>query len=344
VRYRTAAPEPRCQTKVIQRSQRWEENAMTLPTVTAARLFAAPDRIVVSTDLTDTDYLLPHAITQAKACGASLILVHAVLPHESVPMESGAIPYYDPLRLDRDARLILENLAREVREQGVDCTTAVRHGFVPDVIAEVVANTGAGRLILGTHGRSGLRKFVLGSVARQLLEAIDIPVCTIGPRAHKSLARSPATILHPVSLAGSHEASTALSFLLGRQFDARVVLLHVIAPAPHVTRDPDRAVALAGEDLNRLVPHEARARTEVRARVAIGSVVADILDAASETQAELIVLGVHAPPHSWLPGTEPAAYKILVSSPCPVISLRVHPGPEKLQVERKEDARSVVLG
>jgi nucleotide-binding universal stress UspA family protein len=344
VRWHTAGQGQETETEGIQRSQRCEENAMTLPQDPSATSFAAPGKIVLSTDLTDTDYLVPHAIAQAKACGASLILVHAVLPHESVPMESGAIPYYDPLRLDRDARLILENLAREVREKGVECTTAVRHGFVPDVVAEIVANTGAGRLIIGTHGRRGLKKFVLGSVARQLLEAVDIPVCTVGPRAHKSAVRPPSTILHPVSLAGSHEASASLSFQLGKQFGARVVLLHVIVPAPHVTRDPIRAVAVATDDLTRLVPAEARPRTDVQARVALGSVVSEILNAAGEMGAGLIVLGVHAPSHSWLPGTEPAAYKILVSAPCPVISLRAHPEPEHLHAQEKEEAGPVVLG
>lgn len=316
---------------------------MTLPHDPVATSFAAPGRIVVSTDLTDTDYLLPHALAQAKASGASLILVHAVLPHESVPMESGAIPYYDPLRLDRDARLMLETLARGVREQGVDCTIAVRHGFVPDVVAEVVANAGAGRLILGTHGRRGLKRFVLGSVARQLLEAVDIPVCTVGPRAHKG-AGMPATILHPVSLAGMHETSTALSLSLGEQFGSRVVLLHVIPPAPHVTRDPGRAVNAATDELNRLVPDAVRSWTEVKAHIALGSVVSEILHVASEIQAGLIVLGVHAPSHSWLPGTEPAAYKILVSSPCPVISLRVHGDSAKEKSEHKEESAPAVFG
>jgi nucleotide-binding universal stress UspA family protein len=317
---------------------------MTLPQNHLATSFAAPGKIVVSTDLTDTEYLLPHAIAQAKASGASLILVHAVLPHESVPMESGAIPYYDPLRLDRDARLMLENLARTVREQGVECTTAVRHGFVPDVVAEAVSNAGAGRLILGTHGRRGLKKFVLGSVARQLLEAVDIPVCTVGPRAHKGATRSPSTILHPVSLAGMHQTSADLSFTLGQQFGSRVVLLHVIPPAPHVARDPERAVQAATDELKRLIPEEAAPWTQVQVKIALGSVVSEILNAAGEMQAGLIVLGVHAPSHSWLPGTEPAAYKILVSAPCPVISLRVHADPEKMKAEHRHEEAPVVFG
>ena len=302
--------------------------------------FTVPGRIAVATDLTDTDYLLPYAIAQARASHASLILVHAVLPHESAPMEGGAAAYYDPLRMDRDARLMLEGLARGVRDQGIDCATAVRHGFVPDVISEVVRNSGAGRLVLGTHGRRGLKKFVLGSVARQLLEAIEVPVCTVGPRAHKGTMTPIETILHPVSLGGMHEASAALALGLGRQFGAQVVLLHVVPPAPASNRDPGRAIEAATELMNRLIPADARAWTRVEVRAAHGTTVAEILAAAEETRAGMIVLGVHAPAHSWLPGTEPAAYKILVSAPCPVLSLRVNPSAITPEAEREASAIS----
>jgi len=314
---------------------------MTLPTQDPVPLHPRPGKIVVATDLTDTEYLVPHALAQARACGASLILVHAVLPHESMPVESGAVPYYDPLRMDRDARLLLENVAREVRQHGVDCATAVRHGFAPDVIAELVKNADAGRLIVGTHGRRGLKKFVLGSVARQLLDLVDVPVCTIGPRAHHLSAGAPGTILHPVSLAGLHESSTQLSLSLSRQFGARVVLLHVVPPATATAHDSGQAVAAATEELNRLVPAEVRASTQVMVRIALSNVVSEVLNVAQEIEAGLIVLGVHAPAHSWLPGTEPAAYRILVSAPCPVISLRVTPAPDRK--EHQPEATPVVL-
>jgi nucleotide-binding universal stress UspA family protein len=305
--------------------------------------FAAPGKIVVATDLTDTEYLLPHAVAQAKASHASLILVHAVLPHESMPVETGAIPYYDPLRMDRDARLMLDSLARDIRAQGIDCISAVRHGFVPDIVAEVVRNSGAGRLILGTHGRRGLKKFVLGSVARQLLETVDVPVCTVGPRAHKKTSAAPVRILHPVSLAGAHESSAALSISLGHQFAGQVILLHIIMPGAAVSRDPAAAISAAGAELEKLIPEKARAWTQARAQVAQGNVVQEILNAAQETQAELLVLGVHAPAHSWLPGTEPAAYKILVSAPCPVISLKVSPAFVDEKAEDKQHTNPAVL-
>jgi nucleotide-binding universal stress UspA family protein len=316
---------------------------MTLPQANIESSAAAPGKIVVATDLTDTEYLLPHAIAQAKAGSASLFLLHTVLPHESMPVETGAVPYYDPLRMDRDARLLLESLARDVRNQGVECVPVVRHGFVPDVVAELVRTTGAGRLILGTHGRRGLKKFVLGSVARQLLETVDVPVCTIGPRAHARTAATPGMVLHPVSLAGFHEASAALSILLAEQFRAELTLLHILMPGPSVARDPVRAVEAATEELERLIPGKAQPFTRVLARIAAGSVVQEILATAHDTQPGLIVLGVHAPAHSWLPGTEPAAYKILVSAPCPVISLRANPavGADK---EHKEEHSPLMIG
>ena len=235
-------------------------------------------------------------------------------------------------------------LANAVTLPGVECIAAVRHGFVPDVVADIVKNSGAGRLILGTHGRRGLKKFVLGSVARQLLETVDVPVCTVGPRAHKRAPETPGTILHPVSLAGMHESSAALSIGLGQQFGAQVLLFHVITSSPAVARDPAAAVAAATAELEKLVPRQALSWTRVQAKVASGNIVQEILNAAQETQAGLIVLGVHAPAHSWLPGTEPAAYKILVSAPCPVISLKVSPLLAEDNAENREHAGPVVLG
>ena len=315
---------------------------MTLPIHDPAAPNPRPAKIVVATDLTDTDYLIPHAIAQARACGASLILVNAVLPHESMPVETGAVPYYDPLRMDRDARLLLESVAREIRGKGVECATAVRHGFAPDIIAEIVKNADAIRLIVGTHGRRGLKKFVLGSVARQLLDLIDIPVCTIGPRAHHLPAAAPGAILHPVSLAGMHETSTALSLSLARQLGARVVLLHVIPPGAVTNRDPGKAASAAAAELTRLITSESRASTQVMVRVALNNVVSEVLNVAQEIEPGLIVLGVHAPSHSWLPGTEPAAYKILVSATCPVISLRVAPAPSEKQEHSTESTPAVL--
>jgi Universal stress protein family len=68
------------------------------------RALASPDHILVATDLTDTDYLVPHAIAQAKDCGAHLTVVHAISPPDALLMESGATAYVNEGKRDRDAR------------------------------------------------------------------------------------------------------------------------------------------------------------------------------------------------------------------------------------------------
>lgn len=51
--------------------------------------FVAPGRILVATDLTDDDYLVPHAVAQARASNARVTLLHAILPARSISVEAG---------------------------------------------------------------------------------------------------------------------------------------------------------------------------------------------------------------------------------------------------------------
>ena len=111
------------------------------------RAFAAPTRILVATDLTDDDYLVPHAVAQAKASNAHVTLVHAILPAVSISVEAGAIPSMDQLPLDRDARALLMGMARQIEVHGITCDSVSKHGYAPDLIREELRTSGATRLI-----------------------------------------------------------------------------------------------------------------------------------------------------------------------------------------------------
>lgn len=68
----------------------------TLDAVTSGkRAFIVPEKILVATDLADADYLIPHAVAQARACGSALTLVHVIPPGQAVPLDASAIPYLD---------------------------------------------------------------------------------------------------------------------------------------------------------------------------------------------------------------------------------------------------------
>src|SRR5271163_4890866 len=90
--------------------------------------FAAPKRILVATDLSDCDYLVPYIVAQAKATNARVTLVHAVVPANSFPLEAGAIPYIDRETMDGEARKVMLKMAHQLEEHGIFCNIDIQHG------------------------------------------------------------------------------------------------------------------------------------------------------------------------------------------------------------------------
>src|SRR5271165_2527614 len=114
--------------------------------------FAAPKRILVATDLSDCDYLVPYVVAQAKATNARVTLVHAIVPANSFPLEAGAIPYIDREAMDGEARKMLLKMAHKLEEHGVVCNIDIQHGFASDVVREAIMGTGTTRVKMGPHG------------------------------------------------------------------------------------------------------------------------------------------------------------------------------------------------
>ena len=72
----------------------------------SASAFLVPDKILVASDLTDIDYLIPHAISQCKACAASLVLGHVIPPVESESLEEAVYLVADVARQEAKRLLI----------------------------------------------------------------------------------------------------------------------------------------------------------------------------------------------------------------------------------------------
>ncbi len=296
--------------------------------------FAAPDKIVVATDLKDIQFLLPHAIAQAKTSRASLHILHGIHTNEVFVPESGKVPFIDPVKAARDARVEMEVIARQVRAQGVECSTAVRHGLPADLVAELVGEIGAGRVIIRTHGRTGIKRLLLGATALEILRKVDVPVCTIGPHCPAPTASGVRSVLHPTSLGSDCRISSRLALDLAQSYRADLTLLHVLtndfAARPYL--DPLRAF----QKLESLLPSSAGDLwTPVRTRLVPGELRNEILLAAQETQADLIVLGISISDATWKGSSAETAYAIVASAGCPVLSFRTPASrPAVDQVER----------
>jgi len=287
--------------------------------------FVNPARILVATDLTDGDYLVPHAVAQAKASGACVMLIHAVLPANAFSMAAGCAPYPDEMMVDREVQLQLQGMARQIERQGVSCEIFFKHGFAAEVIAYKLKTTRAARLIMGTHGRGRLGQFALGSVAKELLGSVDVPVFVVGPHALDAADQAtPRRILHPVSLIGDYKKSAEIAFELARTYNAQLTLLHVLAPDAEPTVNRERSLVWSEKALLALLANGQGLTTSIQARATHGNVVEEVLNAATQTNADWIVLGVDGG-FQPLPLQNSTAYKVIAAADCPVLAIRHEP-------------------
>jgi nucleotide-binding universal stress UspA family protein len=139
-------------------------------------------RILVPLDLGESSArTLDYAKTVAQPFGASLVLLH-VVPNPYVTAASDV--YLPPPQefldtLVRDARSRLEELAHQVDRGTLPVETVVQVGDPLVEIVNVAASRLADLIVMGTHGRTGVAHFMLGSVAERVVRTAPCPVLTI---------------------------------------------------------------------------------------------------------------------------------------------------------------------
>jgi nucleotide-binding universal stress UspA family protein len=129
--------------------------------------------------------ILPVVEEFAKMMGASLVLYHSVAPLAPYPgFESVGAPALSETieEMQRQAKEILARAAKEVKSRGVEATTVVSLGTVVDGVLTAAGELNVDLIAIATHGRSGLGRVVLGSVADSVIRrSADVPCLVIRP-------------------------------------------------------------------------------------------------------------------------------------------------------------------
>lgn len=129
-------------------------------------------RIVAATDFSpEADLALSHAVAIARRHGAAVTIVYAEADrssdeHHAVGAELDALA----AQAEAEARDELEARVASAAAVGIDTDGVVRAGAADEVIAEVARDLGAELTVIGTHGRTGVKRFFLGSVAERLVK------------------------------------------------------------------------------------------------------------------------------------------------------------------------------
>jgi nucleotide-binding universal stress UspA family protein len=122
------------------------------------------------------------AVARAREAHARLVLLH-VLPGAIVPVGDGYIPDSTLRTIEagqqREAAKQLDKLAVQARRRGVRVAAEVRRGVAWQEITRAADRLRAELVVLGTHGRSGLSRMFLGSVAERVVGTSRRPVLTV---------------------------------------------------------------------------------------------------------------------------------------------------------------------
>jgi nucleotide-binding universal stress UspA family protein len=211
----------------------------------------------------------------------------------------------------------LKGIPGEVRvEDGED----VRH-----VLLRQIDEKAIDLVVLGTHGRTGLGRVLLGSVAEAIFRESPCPVLTVGPRLAGDSMLKIKEILYATDLTPPSAAAAAYAISLAQKNQARLTILNVQAPpkAGELVESADLARSTLRR-LQQLVPEEAQMWCEPYCLVEQGDPAEKILDVAARYRADLIVLGIR--PHGVGVATHvfrPTAHRVVVGATCPVLTVRV---------------------
>jgi nucleotide-binding universal stress UspA family protein len=244
-----------------------------------------------------------HAAAMARWYRARLTVLHVVSmwPIMDLP----------PVRMSEESRQQkLADVTRFIEHALPDVpfdTQIEEASSASDEILRQVQALGADLLVVGSHGRSGFERVLLGSVTEQIVHKAPCPTLLVPRRAPDKDPHEPVQfrrILCPIDFSNTSHRALAYAKSLAEETAAHLTVLYVIEVPPELREhsfreviDVDRVRATAEADalqrLRQLIPDKAHRRCTIETVVREGPVYHEILARATEDRADLIVMGVH---------------------------------------------------
>jgi nucleotide-binding universal stress UspA family protein len=236
-----------------------------------------------------------HATSLAATYGARLQLLHVVTPIT-------AFAYEYPIDTSEILRSAEQTAAREMKrlverawDAGVPASSEVRMGDVYDEIRAAIGTLKPELVVMGTHGRRGAERWLMGSTTEKLLRRSPVPVLAIRGAVENEVAQPFRHMLVTTDFSSGTGDALAYAFSLARENRSKVTLLHVVHLVAADLSDNyrERATELYYKDLEDLVPPEARTWCDVVTRVESGIPYRVILRLLQTEKVDLLVMNIH---------------------------------------------------
>jgi nucleotide-binding universal stress UspA family protein len=273
---------------------------------------------------------MPYAAGMARSFGATLYAMHVHEPiNYALPPET-----WQGLELTREMEE--KFLVEAVRRDFPDVLPRVLHadGVVWRAIETAIRKHAIDLVVVGTRGRTGIGKALLGSVAEEILRHARCPVLTVGPQAcHEAGRRGRiASILFATDFGPASLSAAPIAVSLAEEYQAKLTLLHVMEKrGANEMEMPCDAAESCQQRLRALVAEEAKMWCEPHFVVdcgtsdRAGAAWERILGQAQAREADLIVMGVHAP--EGVPGADThleiaTVHGVVAHARVPVLTVR----------------------
>jgi nucleotide-binding universal stress UspA family protein len=178
-----------------------------------------------------------------------------------------------------------------------ECVVQAVFGPAADAILSLARERAVSLIVLGTHGRRGFDRLILGSVTERVLRYASCPVAAIRQSGPHSGHGDPGNnaggirkILCCIDFSVSSERAMEYALSLAEAYDAEVTFLHVLEDVSNSANIADETT-VATAKLEKLLPPAARNSTRIHLEVRLGKACQEILRLAAETQSDVIVAG-----------------------------------------------------
>lgn len=274
--------------------------------------------ILFLTDFSEaSESALAYALGAARHYGAQLFPAHASDPE--VLAETIAEHVIEEVVENSQKRL-----RALVKEKDVSTHPLFFRGNIETVLARWIDEHGIDLVVIGTHGRRGMDRFILGSTAEVIFRHAPCPVLTVGP--HVALrpyhGYTAENILFPTDLGAHAEFAATYALSFARETHGRITLMHVLTSDQAFQRGRSELIDSAYRKLQKLVPDDAREWCTPEIVVEIGDPSLEVMGFAEKERPDLIVLGL---PYNKRFSTHFRAgitYRIISGAPCPVLTVR----------------------
>jgi nucleotide-binding universal stress UspA family protein len=225
----------------------------------------------------------------------------------------------------------LQEFVKNYGRGGTQLELVVHQGMAPDSILSFAQANKADVIVMGTHGRRGYDRLMLGSVTDRVMRSASCPVLAVRNPPRDLMATDEHEGRHVHRLRQilfctdfSENSESALNYAISatEEYGAELTLLHVLEEVPSSAKT-EKAIAAATERLDKLIPPKALQTLKIKTAVRVGKPYQQINQFALERQIDMVAMGVRGRGALDLAVFGSTTYRVMQLGLCPVLAVRV---------------------